>query len=131
MTKGVDQAKKRVRELIERYRPRTVITEEPSENKRRGTSGRRLIEAVRETCKVARIKHKVISVAQVTRAFAAADARTKYQRATIVAEYFPELKPHLPKPRKPWKSEAEVMAVFDAAVLSLGMTTKEFSLEDS
>lgn len=43
----------------------------------------------------------------------------KYEVVTTPAWQFPELLPMLPKPRKPWMSEDERMASFDAIALGL------------
>jgi len=40
---------------------------------------------------------------------------TKYGRARVLAERFPELQPFLPPFRKPWMAEDDRMAIFDAA----------------
>jgi hypothetical protein len=40
---------------------------------------------------------------------------TKYGRARLLAERFPELRPFLPAIRKPWMPEDDRMAIFDAA----------------
>jgi len=45
-------------------------------------------------------------------------AATKYGRATILAERFPELRAFLPPVRKPWMSEDARMSIFDAVAFA-------------
>src|SRR5439155_13223774 len=51
--------------------------------------------------------------------FAAQGATTKHEVAGVIAGRFPELAPHRPKFRKPWMSEDERQAIFDAAAFAL------------
>ena len=46
-------------------------------------------------------------------------ARTKHERAKLIAEQFPEFEPQLPAPRKIWMSEDPRMSIFEAAALAL------------
>jgi hypothetical protein len=48
-----------------------------------------------------------------------ANASTKHQIVSDVAHQFPELARQLPPARKPWMSEDERMAIFDAAALAV------------
>lgn len=62
---------------------------------------------------------KMFSRRAIRRAFAPYGAVTKEQIAAVIALRFPELASRLPRPRKPWMTEAEGMSVFDAAALSV------------
>jgi hypothetical protein len=44
---------------------------------------------------------------------------TKHEAASILAQAFPELQPHLPPKRKIWLPESANMSIFDATVLAL------------
>jgi hypothetical protein len=65
------------------------------------------------------MKLRAVLQRQVRSLFAQTGATTKYGIAEVIAKRFPELAPHLPRPRKPWNSEAEMMAVFDAVAFAL------------
>jgi len=51
--------------------------------------------------------------------FAAQGATTKHAIAGVIVARFPELAPHRPRFRKPWMSEDERQAIFDAAAFAL------------
>ena len=55
----------------------------------------------------------------VRRTFAAHGATTKHAIAGLLVARFPELAPHRPRFRKPWMSEDERQAIFDAGALAL------------
>jgi hypothetical protein len=60
-----------------------------------------------------------ISRVGLHRAFAAEQARTKYQIALATVQRFPELAVRLPPVRKPWMSEPAQMGVFDVVAFAL------------
>jgi hypothetical protein len=66
-----------------------------------------------------RIKVRAVAVRDVRRAFATVGATNKAAVAATLVERFPELAPYLPRRRKPWMSEDERMAIFDATALSV------------
>jgi hypothetical protein len=47
--------------------------------------------------------------------------RNKDQMARFLAQRFPELVRYVPPERKPWMSEDERMAIFDAVSFALGL----------
>ena len=58
-----------------------------------------------------------------------AEKANKETIAAKVAERFPELRPYLPPPRKPWMSEDERMNVFDAVGLGLATTRSSLRID--
>lgn len=105
----------RIAELIERYEPDVMAVE------RVGASGclrreraRRLIEGLHGLARHRHLRMRQISRQSVQRCFAAGEPATKRQIAAALTLRFPELRPHLPPERKPWMSEDERMAIFDA-----------------
>lgn len=60
-----------------------------------------------------------IAPAAVREYFLAHDAHTKYEIATAVARFLPELAWKLPPQRKAWESEHYRMAIFNAAAIAL------------
>lgn len=46
-------------------------------------------------------------------------SKTKFGIAKTIADWLPELAPHMPRYRVPWRSEDHSMAIFEAAALAL------------
>ena len=110
-----------VKKLIDHYRPNLLIVEDLRQNRRRCSRVRKLLQTVQNLASKSHVKCKAVSLTRVRRVFS--DGRavvTKYAVAEMVSQRFPELAPRLPPPRKPWHSEAEAMAIFDALALALG-----------
>lgn len=111
-----------VRELVSRYTPDVFVVEDvKNRNSRRRSRARELIEAVTADASSHGVEVARVSREQVQELFRAAGATTKHGVATVIAEHFPELAPHLPPPRKAWMSEDSRMAMFDAAAFGLGL----------
>ena len=103
---------------MEEYQPDAVILPEADDPKR----CRRIQNLIRQIAKKARAKGiEVVTMTreQVQKRFAPSGATTKYARAKLIAEWYPPLKPMLPRPRKPWESECEAMAPFIALAISI------------
>ena len=111
---------RQIAKLIARYRPDVIVVEDYRDKAARRPS--RLLELVQRIRTLAianRIKSRGVSRSQVRRVFVQFGALTKHQIAVEIAKRFPELIPHLPRPRKPWMSEDERVSIFDAAALAL------------
>ena len=82
---------------------------------------RGLIEALRRLPAGNAVRIRCVSSAQAKQAFSGhgAAAGTKHEIATTIAQQLPELGGRLPPRRKPWMSEPEAMAIFDAVALAL------------
>lgn len=65
-----------------------------------------------------------ITSARLTETFRKLGARTKHERAMLVASYLSALAPRVPPPRKVWQSENPNMAMFQAAMLGFVMYTQ-------
>lgn len=106
--------------LIEQFHPDVIVLEDyKGKGSRRCIRVRRLI---RRTCQLAaarRIKVKAYSPGDVRKAFHPFGVRNKDQISNKIAEWFPELLPHLPPYRKPWMAEDSRMAIFDAMAMAL------------
>lgn len=113
------QCLNRIDRLIERYRPCTLVIEETRRESRRGPRVRQLLISIKKLAAKRRMKLKAVLQRQVRLLSSQTGATTKYGIAELIAKRFPELAPHLPPPRKPWNSEAEMMAVFDAVAFAL------------
>ncbi|MBX3024694.1 hypothetical protein KF840_07275 [bacterium] len=110
---------KRVGDLIRRLAPDVLVIEDTSHRDcRRSQRVRRLLRGVAIAAAKLEICTRLLPAAVVRARFAALGATNKDAVARILAERFPELATFLPPPRKPWRSEDERMAIFDALALS-------------
>jgi Holliday junction resolvasome RuvABC endonuclease subunit len=111
---------KQVQELIERYEPEMIVVEDcAAKGSRRCLRVRNLIQSIRVLAANRRIRTRCFSPLRVRQVFSEQDAWTKHEIATAIARQLPELGPHLPAFRKPWMSEDERMAIFDAVAFAL------------
>ncbi|MCW5976482.1 MAG: crossover junction endodeoxyribonuclease RuvC [Bryobacteraceae bacterium] len=108
----------RVLKLIDQYRPRVLVMEDVRRGSRRGARARRLLSSIETLVERRGMKVKRVTQRKVREFFSSSGARSKHRTAELIAKRFPELAPRLPRPRKPWKSEAEMMAVFDAVAFA-------------
>lgn len=106
----------RARTLIQRHRPDTLVVRDPT-GSRLGRRSRRLLERLAELGEEEGLQVYRPTLEEVRRHFAG-DGHTKHDRARAVVERFPELRPKLPARRKPWESEDEWMAVFEATAIT-------------
>lgn len=109
-------AARRVLRLLKRWEPELLVLEEP-EGSRRGRRARRIIDELAKLADRQNVAWCMVTRRQVHDAFG--DPPNKHQVALQVAERFPELRHRLPRPRQPWMSEDERMALFDAASFAL------------
>lgn len=113
---------KRASRLHRRFQPDLLVLED---HRARGSRRRNRIQHLLARIAALAASNKspvaLISATTVRRTFRKFDARNKDQIAAKITEWFPELRPRLPKPRKPWMSEDERMGIFDAAALVVSM----------
>ena len=86
---------------------------------KRPTQIQKNISSLENICKSKKVKCKIIPKQEVHSLFETLGAKTKYDRARLVASYIPDLTHKLPQPRKPWMSEDLRMSIFDSACLAL------------
>jgi len=102
------------------YSPDLVVVEEwTGQGSRRCLRIGNLIQAIRTMAARRHIPTRYISRDKVRQGFGAWHSQTKYQIAIAIAKQLPELRPRLPRFRKPWMTEDERMAIFDAASFAL------------
>lgn len=124
-TKQIDAAENircifQIRKIIQRFQPDVIVMEDPrGKGSRRCYRICRLIDSIRVLAAKHRIPTRCFSRGRVREVFAKYNAWTKFQIAIAVARQLPELEPQLPRYRKPWMSEDERMAIFDAVSLAL------------
>lgn len=110
----------RIGELLQLYHPGLIVLEETNTlRSRRCNRVRDLAEGIRDLTSERKISCRHVRRGQVQAVFAQSGARTKHEIALAVADKFPELIPRLPPYRKPWMSEDERMAIFDACSFAL------------
>ena len=104
----------RVDATIARYRPKLLVVPEIPAEPRRAKSARRVAALSTHA------QHHGMQVIVVTRSnVEAAFPGKKRERAESVAARFPELRPWLPPPRRPWMTEDDRMHIFDALALAI------------
>lgn len=109
---------KRLADLLARYRPSALVLEDVERNARRNSRLRGLSAQATRLASQIGLPCTAVDARILRRRFSSeAGACTKYEIASLVARSLPVLRPHLPPRRKPWTSEAEAMAVFDAAAM--------------
>lgn len=107
--------------LLDRFRPDVVVLEDATApGSRRNPRVRRLIDTLAKVARDRGVKVSTVARKAMLEHFAPdGEQATKQSVARRLAEFFPELAPHLPPPRKPWQSQDERMAIFDALALAV------------
>jgi hypothetical protein len=109
-----------VAQLFHLYVPDVLVLEDCRDPRsRRGRYARRLIRQLVPIAATRGVQPCFIGVSEAKSLFAAHQARTKHEIAGVIGARFPELVRHRPKLRKPWMSEDERMAIFDAAAFGI------------
>ncbi len=100
--------------LVARFQPDVLAVEDSDEiGWRRCGRVQQLLAGI-VSAKSRRLPVRLVSRHQLCAIGPLPQASTKYGRACLLAERFPELQPSLPRFRKPWMSEDDRMAIFDA-----------------
>ena len=107
---------KRLRQLLDLWRPAALVLHNPSKKSRRPSPKKdRLLERIVTEARSRRIIVRV----SVERAADQGEILTKYENARRVAEHFPVLRRELPPKRRAWESEHYRMSIFAAAALAM------------
>jgi hypothetical protein len=120
---------KRLEELLQRFKPESFILEDYTASECRRSQGVKdflwslEMLALMKGMGALRIGRKA-----VRRRFAPHGAN-KRAIASALADFFPELRPRLPRVRKPWMSEDERMNIFDALSLAVASTAEPLSTD--
>jgi len=113
------RASRAIESLLEWFRPDVLALEDWNAADSRRC---RRVEALLD--QIASVKQKRLQVRHITRRDLRtigppSQTNTKYGRACLIADHFPELRPFLPRFRKPWMPEDDRMAIFDAVGFAL------------
>ena len=107
----------KLKRVIERYRPDALVLEEPA-GSRRGTRGREWLAWAEELGSERRLGLHAVSSEEFRRRVPLL-RKSRHAVATAIAGQFPQLRPALPKKRKPWQAEPARIAVFVAIARAL------------
>ena len=106
--------------LLQLYVPSVVVVRRT--RRTREESSKRAAQTfvrIREEIERRSIPFISLDRTHVRNVFASLGCRTKHEIAATVAERFPELRPRLPRPRKPWDKERKRVAIFDAIATAI------------
>lgn len=113
--------------LISRFQPDVLAIEDWNEiGSRRCDRVRKLLDSIASHGRKS-VRIRLVTAGQLRALGPLAEVNTKYGRACFLAERFPELRAFLPHFRKPWMSEEDRMAIFDALGFSLACLPAEIS----
>lgn len=109
-----------MRTLLKRYQPTVVVLEDVRQTRRlRRAALIKFMDATSETLSQCGVPVRTYSRQEIRRVFEPSGQFTKQGIATVLVAQFPELHPHLPRPRKVWESEDSRMSIFDALSLAI------------
>jgi hypothetical protein len=110
----------RVGRLFALYQPTSLVTEDAdAPGSRRGPTARLVIRSIHDLARSHSLDVHRVPRRRVYEVFRDVGASNKHTIACAIASRFPELEPHRPRFRKPWMSEDQRMAIFDAAAFAL------------
>ena len=112
------KCRSRIRELIAFHEPDVLVLEEPK-GSLRCLRIRRLISSLQRLAHRQDISTSTYSQEDIRAMFTSFGGTTKFEIATIITAWLPELHPVLPPKRRIFESENERFAIFDAASFAL------------
>ncbi len=121
-TRGFGPRKKRsflaeLRDLLHFYRPAVLVL--PSEvDARRSAMAARRLRLFALLARSSGVKVQRVEDSSVRSGFESFEASTRHGIASAIAEELPELRPRLPRKRKPWMGDDRRMRIFEAAALA-------------
>lgn len=109
---------KKVKWLLDYCKPDIVLL---LDYKARKLSNRqkRIIDAIVQLSHAKNLNLKTYSRSQIKQTFLSFKAKTKYEIAMVILNWYPELRDKEPHKRLPWMAEHYQMGVFDAFALML------------
>ncbi len=110
----------KAREIMDAHRPEILALEDWNDNyARRSGPTKAVLRSLGRIASSRSIGVELFTRLQVRSTLANFNATTNHDIAIAVAELVPDLRPLLPRPRKPWQSEQYVMAIFRAGALAI------------
>jgi hypothetical protein len=107
--------RRRLRQLLELWRPSVVVLREPLRIRTLNPQRNRLLKQIMMAAKYQCARVQILKKRPTDRA----ERLTKYERALAVIKRFPVLTRKLPPKRKAWESEHYRMSMFAAATLAM------------
>lgn len=124
---GVNAVKVPMREkmvlLLDRYEPNVIVMKMPT-----SATLKRRSRTIAELARQRKINVRLIPGRAMRDAFPGSN-QNKYDRATVIAQRYPELSPRLGVRRKVWKAEKYSMSIFDATALGIAYFMREDNTE--
>ena len=106
---GTSEAGAHAAKLIENFRPDIVVTEKVLANSKKGDTTIEVIEAITSVAEMADVTDL-----NVVRSHS---FDNRFNEARDLAERYPEMRPYLPRTRKPWEAEPKALIYFEALSL--------------
>jgi len=114
-------ALKRMKEIIEYYKPEIVVLEDyRGMGSRKSKRVQKLIDSITKYAEKKKLNLTTYSRANIRFVFSNFNAHTKHEIATVIAENIPLMKNRLMEKRKTSETEKYIASAFDA--VSLGIT---------
>jgi hypothetical protein len=101
--------------LLKLYGPSTVITRQTRRAKDKSSQNALCVfRTLRGELKRRSVPFEALARTDVRKFFSERGCKNKHEIAAVVADQFGQLKSRLPRPRKAWDPERQIVAVFDA-----------------
>jgi hypothetical protein len=114
------QCLKRIKALVERFRPTEILLEEfDSEDSRRHNRIRHLYRSIIRLARSYGINPRTLTREAIEQVFAQFEANDRYSIAAVVAKHISAFSHLLPPKRKIWDAESPRMGLFNAAALAI------------
>lgn len=113
-----DKCIKGVKNILDYYKPKLILLRNEESKDFRGSKRiKQLLVHLKVIAKNTSVEVKSYSRNEIRFVFSQFKAKTKYEIATTLAKWLPQLKKRLPKPRQLWMPEDHRMGMFDALSL--------------
>ncbi len=110
----------KIAELVQDYAPTAIVIEDfKDKESQRSRGAKHLLQSIRMMAAKLEVSVVLVSNEKLRETFSNHGAATKEERAAVIAERFPELRPRLPRHREAWMSEDYRMSIFDAVAIGL------------
>ncbi len=113
-----ETCQRHIESLISFYQPDMLVLEEFDEDTNR-TRVAELNDSLSILATLTGVEVSRLHRNNVQTVFSEFGSKTKFGIAKTIADWLPELGVHMPRYRRPWRSEDHSMAMFEAAALAL------------
>ncbi len=123
-TAGLKVAIQKLNLLLRIYRPSVVVARHTRRVKHKSSEvAARILRKIRNELERRSVPFAVLTRRDVRDAFARQGCHTKHAIAVKTTDSFGQLKPRLPRRRKAWEPERQIMSVFDAIATAIAFDT--------